>query len=109
MIINELGHQNQQIHILNVDIEGSEFPLFEELFKPSRNNQIIIPYIRQILFEIHLIGPDEEPCHQTHRLFQLFRANSYAIFHKKANIHDARNLFEYGLLRLNPAFFVSTF
>ena len=32
MIINELGHQKREIHILKVDIEGSEFDLFEELF-----------------------------------------------------------------------------
>jgi len=107
-IINELGHQKRQIHILKVDIEGSEFNLFEELFKNSIKNQTDVPYIRQILFEIHL-GKDktEEPCRRTHRLFELFRSNNYAIFHKEANLYDAGNVFEYALLRLNPAFFIS--
>jgi hypothetical protein len=108
MIINELGHQNRQIHILKVDIEGSEFNLFEELFNSSTKNQIDAPFIRQILFEIHL-GSDksEEPCRRTHKLFELFHSNNYAIFHKEANLYDPQNVFEYALLRLNRAFFVS--
>lgn len=106
-IMSELGHQNRTIHIFKVDIEGSEFDLFEELFKLSPNNQTTAPYIRQILFEIHL-GSDksEAPCERTHRLFELFRANNYAIYHKEANLYDAVNVFEYALLRLNPAFFI---
>ena len=107
MIMNELGHQKRQIHILKVDIEGSEFSLFEELFKSSQN-QTNLPYIRQILFEIHLGGDrSEEPCRRTHKLFELFRSNNYAIFHKEVNLYDAQNVFEYALLRLNPSFFIS--
>jgi hypothetical protein len=106
MIINDLGHQKRPIHILKVDIEGSEFNLFEELFNPSSGVQADIPYIRQILFEIHLGGGvNEEPSRRTHRLFELFRANNYAIFHKEANLFDPQNVFEYALLRLNSAFF----
>jgi hypothetical protein len=103
MIINELGHQNREIHILKVDIEGSEFKLFDELFK----YQTDIPYIRQILFEIHLIGAGEEPSRYAHHLFELFRSNNYAIFHKEANILATPDIFEYALLRLNPLFFIS--
>ena len=108
-IMTELGHQNRTIHIFKVDIEGSEFDLFEELFKLSPNNQTTAPYIRQILFEIHL-GSDktEAPCVRTHRLFELFRANNYVIFHKEANLYEATNVFEYALLHLNPAFFLQT-
>ena len=102
MIINELGHQKREIHILKVDIEGSEFKLFEELFK----HQTDIPYIRQILFEIHLIGEGEEPSRQVHHLFEVFRSNNYAIFHKEVNLNAPWNAFEYSLLRLNPAFFI---
>ena len=109
MIINELGHQKRPIHILKVDIEGSEFNLFEDLFNSSNINQIHTPYIRQILFEIHLGGGiNEETSHRTHKLFELFRANNYAIFHKEANLFDAQNVFEYALLRLNAAFFNSS-
>lgn len=108
MVMNELGHSNRQIHILKVDIEGSEFDLFEELFNPLLKNQTNVPYIRQILFEIHLAsGFSDEPCHRTHRLFELFRANNYAIFHKEANLFSAQTVFEYALIRLNPAFFIS--
>ncbi|UJR28682.1 hypothetical protein I4U23_009911 [Adineta vaga] len=107
-IMKELGHQKRQIHILKVDIEGSEFNLFEELFDPSVTNQSNKPYIRQILFEIHLgAGLNEETSRRTHRLFELFRTNNYAIFHKEVNLHDPHNAFEYALLRLNSAFFVA--
>ncbi|CAF0899827.1 unnamed protein product [Rotaria sp. Silwood1] len=108
MVMNELGHQNRQIHILKVDIEGSEFNFFEELFQSSNNNQSDLPYIRQILFEIHL-GADrsEAPCRRAHKLFELFRSYNYAIFHKEANLYDAQNVFEYAMLRLNPSFFIS--
>jgi hypothetical protein len=109
MIMNNLGHQKRPIHILKVDIEGSEFDLFEELFNSSIPKQIDIPYIRQILFEIHLGGgANEEPSQRTHKLFELFRSNNYVIFHKEANLFDAQNVFEYALLRLNPAFFNSS-
>ncbi len=109
MIINDLGHQNRSIHILKVDIEGSEFDLFEDLFNSSIPNERDIPYIRQILFEIHLGGgANEEPSQRTHKLFELFRSNNYAIFHKEANLFDPHNVFEYALLRLNPAFFNSS-
>ncbi len=109
MIINDLGHQNRQIHILKVDIEGSEFNVFEELFIPSIQNQRDIPYIRQILFEIHLGDRrSEEESRRAHKLFELFRSNNYAIFHKEANVFGAQDFFEYALLRLNPAFFNSS-
>ena len=108
MIINELGHAKRKIHLLKVDIEGSEFSLFEELFKSSASNTSEVPYIRQILFEIHLEGArGEESSRRTHRLFELLRANHYAIFHKEANLYDPQNVFEYALLRLNPMFFLS--
>jgi hypothetical protein len=106
--MKEFGHQKRQIHILKVDIEGSEYDLFEDLFDLSKD-RTTIPYIRQILFEIHL-GNDrsEMPSIRTHKLFELFRSNSYVIYHKEANLFDAQNVFEYGLLRLNSAFFNSS-
>jgi hypothetical protein len=107
MIMKELGHEKREIHILKVDIDGSEFKLFDALFKTSLKNQTDIPYIRQILFEIHLIGKGEEPSQRTHQLFELFRSNNYAIFHKEVNLYDPSNVFEYALLRLNPLFFIS--
>jgi hypothetical protein len=109
MVMNELGHRKRQIHILKVDIEGSEFELFEELFNSSLKQRTDVLYIRQILFEIHL-GADRSavPCQRAHQLFELFRLNNYAIFHKEANLYDAQNVFEYALLRLNSAFFNSS-
>jgi hypothetical protein len=110
MILNELGHEERQIDLLKVDIEGSEFMLFEELFDSSTKKPTDIPYIRQILFEIHLPGSDEEePSRRTHKLFELFRSNNYAIFHKEVNLYVPANVCEYALLKLNPAFFIFPF
>ncbi|UJR28678.1 hypothetical protein I4U23_009907 [Adineta vaga] len=107
MIMKELGHEKRQIHILKVDIEGSEYELFETLFRRSKAKRKRIPYVRQILFEIHL-GDDEydiESVQRAHRFFELFRENNYAIFHKEPNLSSAKNVHEYGMIRLNPAFF----
>ena len=109
MIINELNHRNREIGILKVDIEGGEYDLFEDLFDPSAKAQQGTPLIRQILFEIHLDNvAGETVCERTHRLFELFRSNSFAIYHKEVNLYNSQNVFEYGLLRLNSAFFNST-
>lgn len=109
MIIKELNHQERELAILKVDVEGGEYDLFEELFDSSSKAQQGMPRIRQILFEIHLgMTAKESACERTHRLFELFRSNSFAIYHKEVNLYDAQNVFEYGLIRLNPAFFNNT-
>ena len=109
MISKELGHEHRLIDILKVDIEGGEFEFFESLFLSARANGSRMPYIRQILFEIHL---STDALHagvqRTHRLFELFRANHYAIFHKEANLYDPFHVYEFALLRLNRAFFITT-
>ena len=103
LVAKELGHQGRQIHILKIDIEGGEFSILEELLKNSKENQ---PYIRQILCEIHLNSAKTGAnCRRAHELFELFHSNSYVIFHKEANVKWAQDVFEYGVLRLNPAFF----
>ncbi|CAF2064730.1 unnamed protein product [Rotaria magnacalcarata] len=108
-IVTDLGHARREIHLLKVDIEGSEYNLFEEMFRISTDKTIqVMPYVRQILFEIHLPTDRSELSSQrTHRLFELFRANNYAIFHKEANLFDAQNVFEYALLHVNRAFFIA--
>ncbi|CAF0953664.1 unnamed protein product [Adineta steineri] len=108
-VMDELGHKSRSIHILKVDIEGGEYDLFEELFNHLSDNQVTFPYIRQILFEIHLSGSiqSEESTRRTHKLFELFRANNYAIFHKEVNLYDAHSVCEFALIRLNPLFFIS--
>ncbi|CAF0936426.1 unnamed protein product [Adineta ricciae] len=94
-ITQELGHSKRDIHILKVDIEGHEFNLFEELFGSSASTRKNRLYIRQILFEIHLgSNMNEQMSRRTHRLFSLFRANNYAIFHKEVNLDNPQNVFE---------------
>jgi hypothetical protein len=116
-VIDELGHRERQIDILKIDIEGSEYILFEEFFTrkqntskdiDSKHNGNEIPYIRQILVEIHLrhlLG--NETSGSAHRLFELFRSNNYAIFHKEPNLYVPNVATEYAFIRLNQAFFIS--
>ena len=108
MITDELGHGNRPIDLLKVDIEGGEFEFFESLFQSVTSDGSRMPYIRQILFEIHL-SPDTPHAEidRTHSLFELFRANHYAIFHTEANLYDPFHIYEFSLLRLNRAFFIA--
>lgn len=108
-IINELGHRQRQIYILKVDIEASEYIVFEEFFKhtSSKESGNEIPYIRQILIEVHiLMRPLNETVDDIHHFFELFRSNKYAIFHKEANLYAPGIAPEYAFIRLNPAFFM---
>jgi hypothetical protein len=117
-VIDELGHRQRQIDILKIDIEGSEYILFEEFFKHTQNaaediddkhDRNEIPYIRQILVEIHIqLGLGNEASYRTHQLFELFRSNNYAIFHKEPNLAYANIAAEYAFIRLNRAFFISS-
>ncbi|CAF3461909.1 unnamed protein product [Rotaria socialis] len=102
-IINELHHHKRRIDILKVDIEGSEFDLFDDLFDSTKStaestnlpSSQSMPYIHQIFVEIHLPwnSGDEESL-RAHNFFELFRHNNYAIFHKEANLVDCRSVFE---------------
>lgn len=116
MVLDDLDHRGRDVDILKVDIEGTEFELFHELFREIslRENALqtvtskTIPYIRQILVEIHLgLNAEKDEPRQAHALFENFRRNNYAIFHKEANLADCRNIVEYGFIRLNPSFFVT--
>ncbi len=116
MIMNDLNHQRRDIDILKVDIEGGEYNLFIELFAlTNKGNSAsqsftaeVLPYIRQILVEIHFQSDEDEgESRRVHTLFENFRRNNYVIFHKEANIHGCQRVFEYAFIRLNPKFFVT--
>ena len=105
-VINELGHRQRKIDILKIDVEGSEFVTFKTFFQYPRNSTNELPYIRQILLEIHLPNGDgNEPARTTNELFEMFRSNNYAIFHKETNLYSPQTCYEYAFLRLNPTFF----
>ena len=87
--------------------EGSEFDLFENFFEELKGNGTVMPFICQILFELHLPGgTSEEPTRRLHRLFESFRALNCAIFHKEVNLYVPQTVCEFALLRLNRAFFI---
>ncbi len=115
-ILDDLNHRERDIDILKVDIEGSEFQLFGELFKltnisnnvPQSLTSKVLPYIRQILVEIHLkSNTGEDESRRAHTFFENFRRNNYAIFHKEPNLAGCQNIFEYAFIRLNPTFFIT--
>jgi hypothetical protein len=115
-VIEELGHTQRQIEILKIDIEGSEYLMLEEFFRDSQNTNsdtgneqkgTQIPYIRQILIEIHLAAElGDEIAIRANELFELLRSNNYAIFHKEPNLYFPDFATEYAFIRLNRAFFI---
>ncbi|CAF1399156.1 unnamed protein product, partial [Didymodactylos carnosus] len=70
MLMKELNHQERELDILKMDIEGDEYSLFEHMFNPNSTNKV---YPRQILFEIHI---DQRETNITHQLFDYLRINN---------------------------------
>ncbi|CAF1086896.1 unnamed protein product [Didymodactylos carnosus] len=98
MLMEKLNHQERELDILKIDIEGSEYPLFTQMFNPNSTNKV---YPRQILFEIHI---GRKQSYVTHRLFDYLRQRGYAIFHKEPNLIGGPIYFEYAMLRLTNIF-----
>jgi hypothetical protein len=96
-ITQELKHTNRIVDIFKIDIEGSEYEFFTDMF----NSDIPIKnFPRQILVEVH---PTD--IQKVNRFFELFRLNHYVIFSKEPNLIPGPGFFEYGFLRLNANFF----
>lgn len=109
MIMKELKHDQRYLDILKIDVEGSEFEFFEDLF---RQTDSISERIRQILIEIHFSGVVQQvgntstfDYNRVHRLFQLFHLKQYVIFHKEVNLFNPYWAFEYSFIRMNKRFF----
>ncbi|CAF4547309.1 unnamed protein product, partial [Didymodactylos carnosus] len=72
MLMRELNHQERELDILKMDIEGSEYSLFMQMFNSTSTNEV---YPRQILFEIHI---GQRADHITHQIFDDLRiSNSF--------------------------------
>jgi hypothetical protein len=109
MIMSDLNHTGRYLEILKIDVEGSEYEFFDDLF--NKTDQLS-DNIRQILVEIHLskiirkINNDTVyDFYKIHRLFQLFHDQHFVIFHKEVNLYNPHNAFEFSLVRLNEKFF----
>ncbi|CAF1150026.1 unnamed protein product [Adineta steineri] len=109
MIMSELNHTGRYLDILKIDIEGSEYEFFEDLFNTT---DYVSENIRQILVEIHLSKLIRNVNNVTvyefeklHDLFQLFHDNHYVIFHKEVNLYNPHWAFEYSFIKLNKQFF----
>jgi hypothetical protein len=109
MIMSDLNHTGRYLEILKIDVEGSEYEFFDDLF--NKTDQIS-DNIRQILVEIHLskiirrVNNDTVyDFYKIHRLFQLFHDQHFVIFHKEVNLYNPHNAFEFSLVRLNEKFF----
>jgi hypothetical protein len=109
MLMSDLNHQGRYLDILKIDVEGSEYAFFDDLFKTT---DYLSENIRQILIEIHLAPivrtVDNVRVYdykKIHRLFELFHQKNFVIFHKEVNLYDPQNAFEFSLIRLNNKFF----
>lgn len=112
MIMKDLNHEQRYLDILKIDVEGSEFEFFDDLF---RRKDFISQNIRQILVEVHFSGTIEKVENTTafnynkiHDLFRLFHENNYIIFHKEVNLFNPYWAFEFSLIRMNKRFFFSS-
>lgn len=110
MIMSDLKHTGRFIDILKIDVEGSEYEFFDDLF--NANNHLS-ENIRQILVEIHLSKLIRKVNNITvhdyekiHRLFHLFHEKHFVIFHKEVNLYSPYYAFEFSFIRLNEKFFL---
>ncbi|CAF0933781.1 unnamed protein product [Adineta ricciae] len=109
MIMSELNHTGQYLDILKIDVEGSEYEFFKDLFNTTDH---LSENIRQILVEIHLSNLVKKVNNETiydfqpaHDLFQLFHEKNYVIFHKEVNLYNPHMAFEFSFIKMNKKFF----
>lgn len=82
-ILGKFNHT--YVDILKIDIESSEFSLFENISEDALSR------IGQILMEVHYIGPvkdsdSEEKLGKLTKMFYKLEANNFRIFYKEVNI-----------------------
>ncbi|CAF3064987.1 unnamed protein product [Rotaria socialis] len=109
MLMSDYDHTQRSLDILKIDVEGSEYEFFDELFSKKDH---VSENIRQILVEIHLSRILKQVNNVTvydyekiHRLFELFHENHFVIFHKEVNLYNPHNAFEFSFIKLNRKFF----
>mmetsp|Transcript_6186 Transcript_6186/g.16490 ORF Transcript_6186/g.16490 Transcript_6186/m.16490 type:complete len:339 (-) Transcript_6186:24-1040(-) len=91
-IMRLLGHTDREIDIFKIDIEGSEYKVFDDLYADD-----LFPF-RQILIELH-VPARSGPLHA------FLRRHGYAITHREPNYAQHLQLHEYSFLRLSRAIF----
>eukprot|EP00182_Erythrolobus_australicus_P002408 CAMPEP_0185830760 /NCGR_PEP_ID=MMETSP1353-20130828/1064_1 /TAXON_ID=1077150 /ORGANISM="Erythrolobus australicus, Strain CCMP3124" /LENGTH=327 /DNA_ID=CAMNT_0028528733 /DNA_START=356 /DNA_END=1339 /DNA_ORIENTATION=+ len=87
-----LGHTDREIDIFKIDVEGSEYKVFDDL-----NADDYFPF-RQILIELHeprFSGP----------LHAYLRRHGFVITHREPNYSNHLSLHEYSFLRLARTIF----
>lgn len=88
-LIEMAGLSNQVIDILKIDCEGCEWGVYKQLFTG---------FIRQILIELHGVGPG----FKVNNFFTEMDRHGYVIFHKEPNtLGCGGDCIEYALLKLN--------
>jgi Methyltransferase domain len=92
-IQKELGHDQPGyvLEILKVDVEGSEWTVFNPLLEMRD-----FPFARQLLIELH---PTD--LNATRRYFELMHEIGYRIAHKEPNTEQGGILQEYNFFKLN--------
>ncbi|CAF1163175.1 unnamed protein product [Rotaria sordida] len=88
-------NKHTHIHILKMDVEGSEYSVFADLF--SQTNQIILPY--QISFESHWWNKNIYHAMMHQKIFAQLWKSGYRFLQHEINIYDS-SCIEWTLLRV---------
>ncbi|CEL99428.1 unnamed protein product [Vitrella brassicaformis CCMP3155] len=100
-IITALGHENREIDIFKIDVEGAEFKSLTPLLTSGAWRKK--PPIRQVLIEVHVFGNHQQQAVEMNKeLLSAFLNNGYVMFHKEPNIQYAGgNCVEFAFLQLD--------
>jgi len=100
---NSLGHDNSEVDLVKVDIEGAEYNFFEnELLKPPGTGAL--SHFRYLMVEFHLapnLAPTDPQRSRFHKVMQGLHDHGFVITHKEANWYCTYCI-EYTFVRLVP-------
>ena len=89
-LLSQLGHRNETIDILKIDVEGAEY----EVFLDGATLPLMRKTVRQILLEVHYKGEE-----RTVALARAFTDAGFYVFSKEPNIqYSSGDCVEFSLL-----------
>ena len=89
-LLSQLGHRNETIDILKIDVEGAEY----DVFLDGATLPLMRKTVRQILLEVHYKGEE-----RTVALARAFTDAGFYVFSKEPNIqYSSGDCVEFSLL-----------
>ena len=89
-LLSQLGHRNETIDILKIDVEGAEY----DVFLDGATLPLMRKTVRQILLEVHYKGEE-----RTVALARAFTDAGFFVFSKEPNIqYSSGDCVEFSLL-----------